>query len=134
MDSALPRFQFIGVPGCTFNADNFAVLDYFQLFFDNELINLLVTESNHYAEQQPRRSSDVLLPTKTEEMQIFLCINIIQGILKKPEERMYWTTKDIFATPIFPKLMSLRRYLYIKKIYIFLIMNHMTVILIRILN
>jgi len=82
------RFQFLGVPGCTFNADNFEVLDYFQLCFDNDLVNLLIIESNRYTEQQPRRSSDVLSIT-TDEMQIFLCINIIQGIIRKSGERMY---------------------------------------------
>jgi len=46
-------------------------------------------------------------------MQIFFMYQyFIQGIIRKPEERMYWTTKEIFATPIFPKLITLRRYLY----------------------
>lgn len=116
-----PRFQFKGVPGCTFNANHFEVLDYFQLFFDNDLINFMIAESNRYAEQQTSKSSDVLwLPITTDEMKIVLCIYIIQGIIKKPEERMYWTTKEIFNTPIFPKLMTLRRYLYIKNNWHFL--------------
>lgn len=115
LNPAPPHFKFLGVPGCTFNAENFEVLDYFELFFDNDLVNLLVTESNRYEEQQARRSSNVLSPITTDEMHIFLCINIMQEIIRKPGERMFWTTREIFTTPIFPKLMSLRRYLHIKK-------------------
>jgi len=42
----------LGVPDCTFNADNFEVLN-FQLYFDNDLVkkNLLITESNRYVKQ-----------------------------------------------------------------------------------
>jgi len=68
--SSTTMFPIFGCPS-TFNVDNFEVLDYFQLFFDNDLINLLITESNRYAEQQPRSSSDVLSIT-TDKMQIFL--------------------------------------------------------------
>ncbi|KAK9700561.1 hypothetical protein QE152_g31161 [Popillia japonica] len=64
------HFLFLSTPGCTFNADNFVVLDYFQLFFDDDLIHTLVTETNRYAEQQPKRSSDVLQLVSVQEMQI----------------------------------------------------------------
>lgn len=113
---APPRFPFVSSQGCTFTLpEENDVLSYFQLFFDNSLINLIVTETNRFAQQKLGSSSTTWSPVTVEEMNIFLAIHILQGIIKKPEERMYWTSSEVFETPIFTKLMSYRRNYEIKK-------------------
>ena len=48
------RFPFTSNAGCTFDfEDDRDVLQYFGLFVDDELLDLLVLETNNYAEQQP---------------------------------------------------------------------------------
>ncbi|XP_023228023.1 piggyBac transposable element-derived protein 4-like [Centruroides sculpturatus] len=111
-----PRFRFLATPGCTFTLnDMFDPLEYFRLFFDIKLINIIVKETNRYAMQQPKRTRKHWDSITTEDIYVFLTICIIQGIIHKPEERMYWNTNEIFLTPIFSKLMPRNRFLQINK-------------------
>lgn len=113
---APPRFPFLGTPGCRFILDDETdELSYFQLFFDDLLINMLVTETNRFAQQSQSSSTKQWSPVTVAEIQIFLAIKILQGIIQKPVERMYWTSSEIFETPIFSKLISFGRYCEIKK-------------------
>lgn len=126
-DESPKRFPFIGEPSCTFHlSNNDSPLEYFSLFVDDYLMDLLVNETNRYAQQAPGSSSDSWMFVDRKEMMIFLIINILIGLLKGPEEKMYWTTNEIFSMPIFPKWMSQKRYVMIKKIYISLIMIILT--------
>ncbi|XP_067125019.1 piggyBac transposable element-derived protein 4-like [Centruroides vittatus] len=110
-----PRFPFTGNPGCRFNINNVDPLAFFKLFFDLHLVNLIVSETNRYALQQPRSSRHQWEPVTVGEIYTFLAICILQGIVKKPDERMYWSTNDLFFTPIFPKLMTKNRFAEIKQ-------------------
>ncbi|XP_071053828.1 piggyBac transposable element-derived protein 4-like [Onthophagus taurus] len=113
---APPRFSFVGTPGCTFPIpDGQDVLAYYQLFVDDYLINLLVTETNRFAQQQPGSSATPWAPVTVAEMHIFLAIKILQGIVKKPQERMYWSTAEVFQTPIFSKLFTYQRFYQIQR-------------------
>ncbi|XP_046145951.1 piggyBac transposable element-derived protein 4-like [Osmia bicornis bicornis] len=107
---APPRYPFIGAPGCTFAPpEQLDVFFYYQLFFDDSLINHIVTETNKFAQQQRGLASRSWSPVTFEEMHVFLAMTILQGIVIKPEERMYWTTSELFETPIFSKLFPYRR-------------------------
>lgn len=113
---APPRYPFIGATGCTFAlAEQLDVLAYYQLFFDDSLINHIVTETNIFAQQQPGSASRSWSPVTAEELHVFFGMKILQGIVNKPEERMYWTTSEVFETPIFSKLLPYRRYYDIQK-------------------
>lgn len=110
------RYTFIGARGCTFAPpEQHDVLSYYQLFFDDSLINHIVTQTNIFAQQQPGPAAKSWLPVTVEELHIFLGMKILQGIVSKPEERMYWTTSEVFETPIFSKLLTYRRYYDIQK-------------------
>ncbi|XP_035208278.1 piggyBac transposable element-derived protein 4-like [Stegodyphus dumicola] len=91
------------------------LLSYFELFFDNSLMDIILTETNGYAFQHPGSSQNLWSPITMEELYIFLAITILQGIIRKPEIRMYWSKVEIFQSPIFPKLLSFRRYSEIKR-------------------
>ncbi|XP_023230290.1 piggyBac transposable element-derived protein 4-like [Centruroides sculpturatus] len=114
--AAPPRFPFQGTPGCNFTLDNyFDPLAYFLLFFDLNLITTIVTETNRFAMQQARASTDTWEPVSIEEMFVFLAICIMEGILYKPDEKMYWSRNELFLTPSFSKLMTKKKFLTIKK-------------------
>ncbi|XP_067122211.1 piggyBac transposable element-derived protein 4-like [Centruroides vittatus] len=111
-----PKFPFRGSPGCKFTpTDAFDPLEYFLLFFDLQLINIIVSETNNFAMQQARSSRDQWEPVTDKEMYIFLTICMLQGLLYKPAERMYWSRNDLLHTPIFSKLMTKKRWMDIKQ-------------------
>ncbi|XP_067140293.1 piggyBac transposable element-derived protein 4-like [Centruroides vittatus] len=111
-----PRFPFVANPGCSFTLNDMCdPLEYFRLFFDINLVNIIVRATNRYVMQQPKTSRKQWDPVTTDDIYVFFTICIIQGIVHKPEQRMYWATNEIFLTPIFSKLMSKNRFIQINK-------------------
>ena len=62
----------------------------FALIFDNDIIQLLVEETNKYAHQKNNMSFYV---TK-EEMLVFLPILIVSGYNSQPSKQNYWANGD----------------------------------------
>ena len=58
--------------------------DIFSVLFSNDLLELIVKETNHYAKQHGRKGE----PITKEELLIFLGINIMMGIKKLPSYRL----------------------------------------------
>ncbi|GFV68128.1 piggyBac transposable element-derived protein 4 [Trichonephila clavipes] len=86
------------------------------------MLELIVEETNVYAEQCFHSQKSKMHSkqrewhaTCKEEVRILLCIWIMQGIVKKPVEQWYWSNDEKLFTPFFRKLMSYRRYYYLKK-------------------
>uniref|UniRef100_A0A0N5CFA1 DDE_Tnp_1_7 domain-containing protein n=1 Tax=Strongyloides papillosus TaxID=174720 RepID=A0A0N5CFA1_STREA len=114
--SSPQRFSFVTSPASTFLlVDNFDIIAYFKLFFDDSVLDILVLETNRYAEQKPNRSDNQWKHVDKNEIMIFLATNILQSLIKKPEEGMYWLTNEIWYTPVFLKLRNLRRYQSIER-------------------
>ena len=76
------------------------------------MLNILVTETNRYAEQfiaaeipddgwSPKARVRSWRPVTDIQMQQFLGLNILTGLIKKPEINLYWSTDDVMATPYF---------------------------------
>ncbi|XP_029833924.2 piggyBac transposable element-derived protein 4 [Ixodes scapularis] len=97
-------------------------LEFFELFFDDEVIALIVQETNRYASQflakyrttNGSHAAAWKLLT-AQELKVFLALILLQGIIDKPELAMYWSTRRIFQTPIFGELMSKNRFHLIMK-------------------
>ena len=72
-------------------------LGIFSLFFDDNLVGMIVEETNHYAEQCLQESNKQW-STNAEEVRAYL---ILMGINRLPEIRDYWSTdKSLRYTPI----------------------------------
>ncbi|GFY24491.1 piggyBac transposable element-derived protein 4 [Trichonephila clavipes] len=119
---ATPRFDFTESPGILVNISDDTLIQYFEYFFDNSMLELIVEETNVYAEQCFHSQKSKMYSkqrewcaTCKEEVIILLCIWIMQGIVKKPVEQWYWSKDEKLFTPFFRKLMSYRRYYYLKK-------------------
>uniref|UniRef100_A0A8C5BAP3 PiggyBac transposable element-derived protein domain-containing protein n=1 Tax=Gadus morhua TaxID=8049 RepID=A0A8C5BAP3_GADMO len=87
-------------------------LEVFSLIVTDELWDLLVTETNLYAEQLRTQipTTSKWTPVSKTEMKTFLGLCLTFGILKLPARRDYWRqTKWLFQTHV-PKAMSRDRF------------------------
>ena len=92
-------------------------IDFLNLFFD-DFYNLLVTQTNLYAQQY--REAHPMLPrysrarqwkdVSVDEMKKFLALYFLTGIVRKPELGQYWSTNPLIKTPMFNEIMSRNRF------------------------
>lgn len=95
---------------------NLMLYSIFIPFFDDYICNILVTETNRYAEQTAETSNtNTWEPVSKEEILYFLAVVMLQGIVKKPSEEMYWSKREIINTPFFAKIFNYKSYKEIKK-------------------
>lgn len=118
-----PRFPFTGKPGVAEDVDSTCKpLECFELYFDHAMIEIVVRETNRYAEQfisknPPKERSlyKTWTPTTENEIRLFLGILILQGIVKLPRQEWYWSKRKVLHSSIFPELMSRNRFLLLMK-------------------
>ena len=86
-------------------------LEIFTCFFPNELLQLIVTETNAYARDHPppplqlgKQHHDIAWKDCTvNEVTVVLAMCILMGIVKKSTFDSYWTRDDVIETPFFSK-------------------------------
>lgn len=92
-------------------------VDYFKLFFDEELVSLVVTETNQQASKKAQERS---LPRKSRlrswqetdvaELYCFLAVVFLMGLVRKNTLRDYWSTDTMTETPFFRSIFSVNRF------------------------
>lgn len=118
-----PKFPFTGDPGIkVFVSDSGDPLEFFQLFFDDEILDFIVQETNRYAEDffgstdlTPSSRALNWKDTDRREIKKFLAILLLQGMVQKPVERWFWSKRPILSTPIFGQIMTEKRYSLLMK-------------------
>lgn len=105
-------------------------LDFVNLFFTDQLIGLIVNETNRYATQWIRNHTEYLRRkphsrvhlwirqgnTTPQEIRAFLAIVINMGLIKKPMIRAYWNISSVSqSTPWFPERFSEKRFVLLLK-------------------
>ncbi|XP_054715386.1 piggyBac transposable element-derived protein 4-like [Uloborus diversus] len=106
---APPRFSFQEKPGLTFDVvDGENPLEYFLKFFDDEILNFIVKETNEFADDflinaniTPRSRCLSWKELTKEELQLFLALNILMGVNPKPKIEMYWSKDPLIESPFF---------------------------------
>ena len=85
-----------------------SALEYFELFFDHKVWNLLVTMTNLNAQTKRAAGNDggAWKGVTLEEINAFFGLNIAIGIVKLPEAKMYWQQKWLTNVPSFDQVMS----------------------------
>ena len=108
---------FTAQPGVQLNTSNFSKLDYFYLFFPNDLLQYIVDQTNLNSEQfiaaNPNSSYARMFTWRRltlEEFKIFLGLAFNMGLSKKNESHSYWSTRPIHHMPIFSAVMSRTRF------------------------
>ena len=92
--------------------------DYLNMFMDDTVWNLLVVMTNRNAARKRSAGRDKGLwqPVDLPEMQAFIGLTIITGIVRLPKLPMYWETSHPLCTlPGFSSVMSRDRFLHIMR-------------------
>ena len=122
----IPTTIFQGAQGPTDQAiidDIESPMDYFNLIFDNDLLDLIVNETNLYASQhiarhelRPHSRARQWKETTQEELKIYFGLYMLTGIIdKKGHMSSYWTTDTRMSTPYFSQCMSRNRFQLLNK-------------------
>src|SRR5215510_10982714 len=101
-----PRIPpFTGNLGVQFSVENEAdVMSYFDRYIPFELIEIVVEQTNLYAQQQiakmPRKRAHSVewKPVTVIKMKKFLGLIFVTGIVRKPKLELYWSTRGSFKT------------------------------------
>ena len=110
--------QFLGLQGPTLNCnvedvDN--VIEIVTLFFPDYLFDVLVTQTNLYADQYFGKADTLSKhsrararhPVNVNEIKVWLGLTILTGLInKKGDIASYWTTDVTLSTPFFSQMMS----------------------------
>lgn len=113
-----PRFPFTGMPAIQVPFEkNGSILQYFENFFSDNIVDIICTETNRYATEYVRshRKAKPFVLLESKELKVFLALIILQGIVKKPEMEQFWSKNPIIATPFFTQAMSYQRFKQIKQ-------------------
>lgn len=103
--------------------ENANVLDYVELYLTENILTHIVNETNRYAKQyfdeNPEQSENSYLSkwhdTDIIEMKKFFGLVILMGIVYKPSLPLYWSTDELYYTPIFSKVMTRDRFYLLQK-------------------
>lgn len=112
-----PLFTYNENPGLKIDLTDFDVKTLVDLFFSDELVNLLVEQTNVYAQQeiakkQLRRTSRMALwkDTSPREMRIFLGLLFHMGPCSLPSISSYWSTSLFYNMKFWSSRMSRNRF------------------------
>lgn len=93
-------------------------LDYFELLFDEKLIDFIAEETNNYrehctsdAERNPDSDEAKWIPANRSEIYLFLAVIMLMTVIRKNKIRDYWSTDSLIATPIFGQLFARDRFM-----------------------
>ncbi|XP_027814842.1 piggyBac transposable element-derived protein 1 [Ovis aries] len=64
-------------------------VEFFELFFDDETFNLIVSETNNYASQK-----NVNLEVTVQEVRCVFGVLLLSGLVRRPSRGMYWEMSD----------------------------------------
>jgi len=113
------REQFVDKYGAQNEAQNEThCAKVFKMFFDDELVELIVRETNTYAAQKIQARSLIPLrsrmrdwqPVTKDEMNVVLAIFMPMGIIQKPTLSSYFSKNYILGTPVFGSIISMDRF------------------------
>ena len=98
--------------------DSTEPIDFFKLFFDDDIVELLVTQTNLYAEQCTAAAGNITANSRlskwkvidTHEMKVFMSLVICMGLAEKRDLKEYWSTDFVVDTPFFKKYMCRDRF------------------------
>ncbi|XP_028299349.1 uncharacterized protein LOC114461463 [Gouania willdenowi] len=97
--------------------------NFLELFLTDELLQLIVDQTNLYATQyfkarpgsQPHSRGNAWSPVSVAELKTFFGLSFLTGYVKKPSLVLYWSVDEVDATPYFTQTMSRNRFQIIWK-------------------
>ncbi|XP_063634991.1 piggyBac transposable element-derived protein 4-like [Cydia splendana] len=117
------REAFTATPGPTFDMDQDTTpLTVFKNFFDNDLLDLIVTQTNKHSnilvDKVTKENSRLLKWKNTDraEVVVFLAMLILQGLAPLNVEYDYWRENGYLTLKYFKLLMTFGRFVLIKRL------------------
>ena len=98
--------------------------NFFKLYFTNDVIEMIFQETNRYAQQYITANADTLQrrsmvktwkPTNVDEIQAFLGLCIMMGLMNKSRVWVYWSMDAFYSIPVFSQVISRDRFQLILK-------------------
>jgi hypothetical protein len=95
------------------------ILECFELFFDGQIIQHVVIETNRYAEQYIIQRGNLFtfrspvrswVPVTENEIHVLLGLFLLMGMVQKPTMRSYFSKKRVLSTPGFADVISRERF------------------------
>ncbi|KAG8224460.1 hypothetical protein J437_LFUL003183 [Ladona fulva] len=97
------------------------IVECFELFFDRDLVNIIVKETNRYAEKHISERGSILpsltrshrrswQPVDENEIYVLFGLYVLMGIVRKPTIKLYFSKKRVISTPGFSDMMSRERF------------------------
>ncbi|KAL6416433.1 hypothetical protein ACFW04_013479 [Cataglyphis niger] len=83
----------------------FSSVEIFELFFNQELVTKVITETNKYG-----ATDENFIPLADDELKIFIAVNILMSLVCKPTIQSYWSTDKSLETPYFKNIMTRTRF------------------------
>ena len=116
-------FDFSGRPGVKVEVDGFSPYDFFNLYLSDDLLQIFVDQTTLYAQQYMDSHPNLPIhsrslkwtPVDLPEMERFLGLCFLMGLIKKNDINSYWSTDPLLKTPIYGQVMSRDRFLLILK-------------------
>ena len=92
---------------------NLSPYELFTLFFDDDILNIIVDNTVLYA----RQKNDHDFTVTVEQMRQFIGILIVSSFNTRPQERHYWEKDEIVRCSVVAKTMSRERFKKIKSYF-----------------
>ncbi|XP_027232578.1 piggyBac transposable element-derived protein 4 [Penaeus vannamei] len=107
-------FSFQGSPGVKVKLDvSSTPLEIFSWFFTDDLLDLIVKETNWYAAAHPPCTSPKMrkwMPTSREELQAYFGIRVIMGLAGRPSYYDYWSSSPVLRHELVAEVMTRDRF------------------------
>lgn len=107
----IPELPFTSLSGI----DNHEILlctspiEFYQKFLDDELISYILEETNKYASKKYINWKIL----ESDEFYKFIAICLHMGIERRPNIKLYWSTRKVFSESFAAKFMSRNRFIQI---------------------
>jgi hypothetical protein len=94
-------------------------VDIFEQFFDTDIVQKIVTETNYYAEQFKNSRGEIFSKRSkvkewqhmtAEEIYVLLALFMLMGIVQRPSLRLYFSQNQLLAMPVFGSVILLDRF------------------------
>lgn len=102
--------DFTAVSGVTTNVEGMSRCDVFELFFNKELVQIIIRETNKFGSQDRN-----FVQVTEDDLKLYIAINILMSLVQKPNIQSYWSKDESIETPYFKNVMPRKRFLSIAK-------------------
>jgi len=82
----------------------------FNILFNDEIMNLIVFQTNLYAQQKQTKTGKSFIRTNLSEIKTFIGINLLMGIKKQRSYRDYWSSSPDLHDSYISSLMTVNRF------------------------